>query len=273
MNMLINPSRFGNGGGGGNVLEDWFAGGGAGIWLDARYHAWSDAGGTTAAGVGDPCLLVNGKEGLHSVAASSSATAPVMANDATLARNYLQFTAGSSQKLVVNAGTTADWAGLSNGSEFLVVAKVQFGNTSDPNALYPLLSTGRGTDAAAGTDLFYDDRASVSEENNARLLISNGLSSGMVISASSNNTTTPNVVHMLSATYTAATPNATEFVDGASVASASNGGVPTSSAPTYMLTFGAFGNGAFYATMRLYAVAVLMGSGAAALRADVEAAL
>jgi len=258
-----------------NPIGDWFAGGGAGLWLDASYGCWRDAAGTVPATVGNPVRLVTARGGSRQLAAASDATAPILRLDATLSRYYLEFTAANLQRLIVNSGTAADWKGLHDGSEFLIVAQVAFASSSDPNALYTLVATSNIDSDKVGMSLFYDDRASNSVNDAARFFIVRG---GLpaVFDMRALDRLPATTVHVLSAAYKHDQANPSDayiFVDGATVASALDAASPPSSgAPQGMLTVGAAVD-TLYASMRLYSLAIFMGPGAQAKRANYEATI
>ncbi|MHB1057232.1 MAG: hypothetical protein ACYC0F_05050 [Rhodanobacter sp.] len=253
-----------------NAVEAWFAGGGAGLWLDAGFGTSRDVAGTTPAVVTDPVRLWSRRGGLRNVEAASDGTAAKLRYDATLARNYLEFTAASMQKYLVNSGAAADWSSLHDGSEFVIVAKVSFGRTSNPLALFPLVSTASVSSTQIGINVFYDDRASFSDS--FRVFLSAG--GGVVMDVAPSNAITPQTVVTLSVSNLN-TPGPTfdllAFVNGALVRSA-QASAYAPGAPQDMLAIGT-SHGSFYADMNLYALAIIVGPGVSANRAAYEAAI
>jgi hypothetical protein len=74
-------------------------------------------------------------------------------------------TYSGSQRL--QAATASDWAFMHNGSQYAVFAVWQAGTSSDPNDFYALYST-RTSGSTLGSYVVYDDRSSISANNQIR---------------------------------------------------------------------------------------------------------
>lgn len=129
-------------------------------------------------------------------------------------RNLTQSTAANQQR-IVNAGaldknSSGDVAALGdatdlytipsksmfnfmhNGTNYSIVANIQFGTTSDPNAIMPIFRNNGGSSAQIGTLISFDDRASLSRNNGTFNFITNGTTNEAPVSVIENNIITPN---------------------------------------------------------------------------------
>lgn len=96
------------------------------------------------------------------------------------------------------------------------------GSTSNPDALYAMLSTGAISAGSIGTDIFYDDRASSGKSDAFRITISNG--GGFAAISEMANKITPNRQHVFSVVTQPTDPvvasRISAFVDGADAGAA-----------------------------------------------------
>lgn len=259
-------------------LDNWFSAGGLGLWftINTGTTCYQDLAKTTlAVADGDPvyCIVPHRQAtAVPDFIAPSSGARPILKYDATLARWYLQFTAASTMYLSPTSGTAADWKWLHDGTEWCAAAKVQFGTTSVPNTAYGLFSTGNGSSGSTGCDVFYDDRTGSSEINRLRTLIANTIGTFTIDGGEVNNGISPNAVHTLSLGYHGTGNGYDTYVDAALVNSVAQAHTPVSTNPVGTLHIGIFGNGtSFPATMNLYGLAILRGSGATSSRSTYEA--
>lgn len=255
--MMIAPARFGT------TVAAWFAGGGHGLWIDARQGCWRDAGGTIAAAVGDPVRLVTRRAGTKDVAGASDSASPVLQYDAVAGRNYLDFAAASSQVLTVNSGTAADWTEFSNGTEIMVCARVSFGKSANPNALFPLVSTCAIASTSIGANVFWDDRSSVPYNNALRFYLAKGSAPPAPYDVAAMNALPPQQTATISCSL------GSIYLNGSLIIAGSPSSAPGGATPNTILTLGK--SGTFFADMRLYGLIVLMGAGATGMRPACEA--
>jgi hypothetical protein len=135
------------------------------LWLDA-----ADASTVTASS----SLITEWRDksgnGKHVTAAD--ALRPTYTSAGLSGRSVVTYS--GSQRL--QAATASDWAFMHNGSQYAIFAAWQAGTSSDPNAPYALCST-RTSGNTLGVLFFYDDRSSISVNNQIRHLV--GTSSGL----------------------------------------------------------------------------------------------
>jgi len=80
------------------------------------------------------------------------------------------------------AGAAADWAFLHDGGESTIFWVGQIGFTADPNILAGVMSTGTVSSSVLGYGIWYEDRASVSNNDALRVFVTQGIGSNRVVS-------------------------------------------------------------------------------------------
>lgn len=250
-----------------NAIDQWFAGGGLGhYWHVEPAYCFTDEAATTNAAVGDAVARIDDRSGSKVYLRNSTLSQrPTLQYDSTLGRYYLQFTAASSQRLSSDATTAAsDWKWLHDGTEWLSVALAQFGDVSNPNAFYTLWATNQGSQGNIGTCLGYDDRSSQSRNDAGFVLIARAVNGTPVTQLATSNILTPNTpqVHSLAYANGYAGNDADFRVAGSSSMGGETAAAPSNLAPTGRFTLGCMVNATLPMQGRVYAQALIRGSGA-----------
>jgi hypothetical protein len=140
----------------------------------------------------------------------------------------------------LSAQSASDWVFFhSQDASSFFAARV--GSTSNPDAIYEILSTSLISAGSIGTDIFYDDRAASGKSDAFRITISNG--GGFPAAAEMPNKVTPNSQSLFSVVTRPTEPVAASrilaFVDGADAGAANvNTGGVSESAPVGPLHIG-----------------------------------
>lgn len=118
----------------------------------------------------------------------------------SLTQNGLNVLDFDSDKFV--GASAADYKFLGDGTDFIFSAVVKFGNSADPNDIYCLYSTNNiQTTSQVGSNLYFDDRASVPRNEVLNFSLSNGSGSIPVELFSGNAFCTPNVWHRVTVRF------------------------------------------------------------------------
>jgi hypothetical protein len=149
----------------------------------------------------------------------------------------------------LTSGVTNDWAFLNQATGGTVIAVWKPGNTSDPNTLYGLFGTNRGTVTVEGTYTIFDDRASV-PRNNQIIIASRsavGVGNQTFLSESGDNFLTANQPGLVSIICDPANATAAnKFLMGANGGNLTGNNTNTNGAstlnPEFPLQIGAVGN-------------------------------
>lgn len=260
-----------------NAIDSWFTGGGLGVYYHVDpYYCFTDTAGTINAAVGDQVARINDSgPGSFFLSNPTTSQQPTLQYDATLSLYYLNFSAASSQRLgSQDSSATSDWKWLNDGTEWQAVARVQYGNSSNPNALYFLWATQAGSASQVGASMFYDDRSTASFNNAQRQQVTRGTSPSP-IDYSVQNAITPNTPHVVSHSYAYAVTGNDLILraDGSVTGGTESAVAPSSSNPQGRLTLGASVSGTFILDGRVYSLAILRGTGARTSVAAYEAAI
>ena len=145
----------------------------------------------------------------------------------------------------LTAATASDWTFLHNATGSTVVAVWKPGNTVNPDAAYALLGTLGGT-ASIGIQLQFDDRSSVSRDDQYRSAVFNN--AAVIVNFTGNNALSANTPAITAdindpGNATAADRSSIRIDGGASVASNASTGTAATANPTYTMQLGAAGNG------------------------------
>lgn len=256
-----------------NSISDWFSGGGLGVWyhVDPAY-CFTDALGTTNATVGQSVRRINcrGGSGFFMSNTGVSTTLPVLQYDSVLDRYYLDFTAASVQRLGgQDSSNIGDWIWLHNGNEWQMVVLGQFGKSSNPGTVMTFGGTNQGSFTQIGAiPLYFDDRVAV-PRNNALVIMASPGGNNQLLNSQTDNVATPNTVAIYSSSWINDNPSADDFVirvNGSQVAAGENSAIfnPSAGNPQARFTLGATNGTSLPMDGRIYALAIMRGSGARA---------
>jgi hypothetical protein len=148
----------------------------------------------------------------------------------------------------LSAQSASDWVFFhSQDASSFFAARV--GSTSNPDALYAMLSTGAISAGSIGTDIFYDDRALSGKSDAFRITISNG--GGFAAISEMANKITPNRQHVFSVVTQPTDPVVASrifaFVDGADAGADNiNTSAASESVPVGALHIGKVAVGGYY---------------------------
>ena len=153
----------------------------------------------------------------------------------------------------LTSGATSDWKFLHTSTGGTVIAVWKAGTVADPNTLYGLYGTNRGTVSVPGAYYIFDDRASVSREETS--VIGGRLDLGpsgtnTLVSASPTDSFPANQYNVSSSVHdfgnaTAANKALIGINGGSLSGNNTNGNSPLTSDPTHPLQLGAVGNNVF----------------------------
>lgn len=248
-----------------NAIDGWFTGGGLGVYYHVHpYYCFTDTAGTINAAIGDPVARINDSGPGHFYLTNpTTSQQPKLQYDATLGRYYLDFSSAFSQRLgSQDSSATSDWKWLNDGTEWQAVALVQYGNSSNPNALYFLWGTQAGSASQVGASMFYDDRSTASFNNAQRQQVTRG-SAPAPIDYNVQNAITPDAPHVVSQSYAYAVSGNDLILrnDGSVTGGAESAIAPNNTNPQGRLTLAASVSGTFTLDGRIYSLAILRGSG------------
>ena len=214
------------------------------LWLDASDTATITAVGGAVSQWDDKSG--NGRHVTQGVAAAQPITGSATLNG----RNVIEF-----QSDYLTAASVTPWQFMHDGTTpWTVVYVGRPGLTANPNALYGICGTQGVTNANVGAYLSMDDRIGSSRNNAIFGAVSNG--GAAVVTAVTNDTLTPNVVHLVRAQYdpgnATASARFSAWVDRGSLISGNAAtGTPSTAAATYPLQIGAMGNNSSPLTGRI----------------------
>lgn len=250
-----------------NSIDAWFSGGGLGLYYHVDpYYCFSDSSGTVNCVVGDPVVVMkdSGPGSFHlGTTAVDLSSKPLLQYDSSIGRYYLDHTSASLQRLSSEiSSVVSDWKWLHDGTEWQSVARVQYGKSSNPNALYALWSTQVASSSRVGTLVFFDDRSGVSINNAQRQIIGKG-SSPAIADINIQNVITPNAVQIISQSfaYGVAGNDVILRVNSSVTGGVESGGAPSSGNPQGRFTMGADVSAGGALDGRIYSLAILRGAG------------
>jgi hypothetical protein len=141
--------------------------------------------------------------------------------------------------------STATFNFMHNGADATLFSVQRFGSISDPNALYVFLNNNAFNTANIGAAVFYDDRNSVSRNNNHIVSVTRGVS-GQGAAAIFEESITPNIIQILYNKIDADNATAANRVRGGVNAGSDYGNntltnAPSASNATFNITLGGFG--------------------------------
>ena len=223
------------------------------LWLDAADSSTlfdATSGGSTPADAGSVRRWQD-KSG-NSRHVTEATAAPTRRTGVQNGKDVVRF--AGSNKLAHNSSSV--WNFLHNGaSVYHIFIVARYGTASDPNALYTTLDTCGFASGNTGFSYGYEDRASQSSENSARVFVARGvpLTSNVTCSSAVNNTLTPNAFALVTikgdmANATAANRCAIRVNEAATTAGNTLTNAASTSNSTFPLTIGATGADSFYLT-------------------------
>lgn len=174
----------------------------------------------------------------------------------------------------MGAAAAADWPFLNDTTAHTIFAVFKPGTTSDPNALYPILSTSALSVASRGMALVWDDRASSSRNERINHYISNG-TSAICVNLTGDAFAAANTWHCVSVAVdanngTAASRSALRRNGGTAVTNNSTSGTPSASNPIAAFRLGALSDASFIFTGEIAEIVIYNVTLTSPERASVE---
>jgi len=209
------------------------------LWLDAADAATV----TESSGL---VSQVNDKSGNSRNFTASGGARPTYSANALNGKAVFTFGGAAS---LTSASAASTWNFLHNTNGSTVAAVWKAGNSSNPNAFYPLLgSNAGGNGASTGIVLFYDDRSSVSRNNCISYFVT-PTSTSPIFNISANDAITPNAPAILShignpGNVTAAQRSSIRINGGSAIELNTNTGTGSAADASFTLQLGAGGNNA-----------------------------
>jgi hypothetical protein len=209
------------------------------LWLDAADAATV----TESSGL---VSQVNDKSGNGRNFTASGGARPTYSANALNGKAVFTFGGAAS---LTSASAASTWNFLHNTNGSTVAAVWKAGNSSNPDAFYPLLGTNAGGDGSrTGIVLFYDDRSAVSRNNCISYFVT-PTSTSPIFNISANDAITPNAPAILShignpGNVTAAQRSSIRINGGSAIELNTNTGTGSAADASFTLQLGAGGNNA-----------------------------
>lgn len=246
------------------------------LWLDASDSSTlfdATTGGSTPADAGSVKRWQDKSGNDRHV--TEATVAPTRRTGVQNGKDIVRF--AGSNKLAHSSSSV--WNFLHNGASvyhIFIVAK--YGTASDPNALYTTLDTCGFSSGNTGFSYGYEDRASQSYENSARVFVARGVTSNGTCSSAVNNTLSPNAFALVTikgdmANATAANRCAIRVNEAGTTAGNSLTNAASTSNSTFPLTIGATGADSFYLTGDIGEIIIVPSDLTTTQRNDCEAYL
>jgi hypothetical protein len=207
------------------------------LWLDAADLSTI----STATGVSE----LRDKSGNgRNVTQGTGGTQPTLTPNGLNGRNVLSFN-GSQYLTSPAAASTWNFLHNTNGSSIFAVWKA--GNISDPNTVYGLMGNNARSSSFIGQNILYDDRVSVSRNDNLVLQVSRGVSGQTAIAQTTAIGTHPANVpviisHISDPNNGTAAKRSFVRINKTLIQNNVDTNAPTASNATYALQVGAVGN-------------------------------